>query len=180
MELSIVIFLNHLTLPSLDVLTTTISNEILLGVICFLCVVCVYFCDVAQRRIVITSVVLALLLHFFITEFLIKDTFSDFLFRARPYTINPLIHQIGTLYVDSSFPSSHMASTLSVITVYFLFYRKYWPYMLTFILLMAFARIHNGMHYPTDVIAGTLLGICYGTVAMYLVDYYGYLHRQKK
>ncbi|HCB51180.1 TPA: hypothetical protein DEP21_01160 [Patescibacteria group bacterium] len=27
---------------------------------------------------------------------------------------------------------------------------------------MAFSRMHNGMHYPSDVIVGSVLGILYG------------------
>jgi membrane-associated phospholipid phosphatase len=31
---------------------------------------------------------------------------------------------------------------------------------------MAFSRVHNGMHYPSDVLAGSLLGVGYGLLAV--------------
>jgi undecaprenyl-diphosphatase len=62
-----------------------------------------------------------------------------------------------------------MSSTVSILTVFVYFYKKYWivwTSAILFALLMAFARIHNGMHYPTDVLAGTALGIVYGIIAI--------------
>jgi membrane-associated phospholipid phosphatase len=32
---------------------------------------------------------------------------------------------------------------------------------------MAYARMHNGMHYPSDIIAGAALGTFYGLVGIY-------------
>jgi undecaprenyl-diphosphatase len=58
---------------------------------------------------------------------------------------------------------------LAVLSVFVYYYRKVWPWALGFILLMAFARMHNGMHYPSDVLAGTILGICYGLIAVWLI-----------
>lgn len=174
MELSLVLFLNRLSLPYLDTLTSYVSNELFLLTFCLFSFVGIYFLDKTKRHIVIISTITALLIHFCITELLIKGIMSEFIFRDRPYIISPLIHQAGASYTDSSFPSSHMASTLSVLTVYYFFYRKYWPYMLSFILLMGFARIHNGMHYPTDVLFGSLFGMFYGMFSMCIVRRYAH------
>jgi len=46
------------------------------------------------------------------------------------------------------------------------FYRKYWIWAILFIFIMAFSRIHNGMHYFSDVIVGTMLGLLYGFIAI--------------
>ena len=32
---------------------------------------------------------------------------------------------------------------------------------------MAFCRIHNGMHYPSDVFIGSCLGLAYGALGIY-------------
>lgn len=39
-----------------------------------------------------------------------------------------------------------------------------------FLFFMAFARIHNGMHYPSDVVAGAVLGILYGLAGIRIVN----------
>jgi undecaprenyl-diphosphatase len=89
--------------------------------------------------------------------------------RIRPFTEYPnLITLIGIPQMDASFPSSHVASTVAILSVYTYFYRKVWPFALLFVLVMGFARIHNGLHYPTDVLAGIILGIAYGLTAIYL------------
>jgi len=41
---------------------------------------------------------------------------------------------------------------------------------LIFVLLMATARMRNGMHYPSDVLAGAVLGIVYGVAAVLIIS----------
>jgi membrane-associated phospholipid phosphatase len=113
----------------------------------------------------------AVVFHFLISEGFFKYILPEFdLFRLRPYLAYPgEIIGLGKLNTSSSFPSSHMAYVLSLLTVYIYYYRKFWPLALAFALFMAFARIHNGMHYPSDVLAGAALGILYGVAAIKIV-----------
>ena len=76
---------------------------------------------------------------------------------ARPYIAYPeFIHAIGTQLIDSSFPSSHMASSLVILTLWIWRSPKRRPSALIIALLVGFSRIHNGMHYPLDVLAGAI------------------------
>jgi membrane-associated phospholipid phosphatase len=54
-----------------------------------------------------------------------------------------------------------MANICAMMTVMIFFIPGAWPIALLFVLLMAFSRMHNGMHYPSDVLMGSLLGIGY-------------------
>jgi len=75
-------------------------------------------------------------------------------FKERPYVAHTeSITSIGTSFADTSFPSNHMASTLTMLTVIVFFIPGVWPFALVFALMMAFSRMHNGMHYPSDVLA---------------------------
>jgi len=74
------------------------------------------------------------------------------------------------LISDSSFPSNHMSSIVTVLGVMIFYYRRYWKCAVLFVILMAFSRMHNGMHYPSDVIAGTIFGLIYSQLAVYLVE----------
>ncbi|HBP00652.1 MAG TPA: hypothetical protein DD454_00320 [Candidatus Moranbacteria bacterium] len=40
---------------------------------------------------------------------------------------------------------------------------------IAFSVLMGFSRIHNGMHYPSDVIMGAVLGAAYGLVSIFIL-----------
>jgi membrane-associated phospholipid phosphatase len=118
---------------------------------------------------IFSAAVAASLLHFAIDEGIFKHTFS-FLKRTRPYLAYPgKIKPIGRNQKDSSFPSSHMAATLAIFSIYFIYYPQYWPILAIFILFLAFSRIHDGMHYPTDILAGMALGIGYGILALTII-----------
>ena len=87
--------------------------------------------------------------------------------RVRPYLAHPdLITPVGHRFVDSSFPSSHAASTVAIVTVLGHAYRRFAVLAASFALVMCLSRVHNGMHYPTDVLAGSILGLAYGALAI--------------
>lgn len=169
MELQIVKFLNQLCFNWINPATNFISSEFFLILLWTLITFAIFILDNRNGKKVLLAVAVALILHFSISEGLIKHFLADYFFRVRPYNFDHSIIPIGKKYLDSSFPSSHMASTLAVLSVYFYYYRKFWSVMLLFILFMAFARMHNGMHYPSDVLAGLFLGIIYGASAICFV-----------
>ncbi|HLN18762.1 MAG TPA: phosphatase PAP2 family protein [Patescibacteria group bacterium] len=121
--------------------------------------------------LIVAAGLFAVLIHFIVDEGIIKHVFKKYCFRVRPYNISPddKIAPIGFHQQDSSFPSSHMSITLAALTVCFPFFKQYWPLMLVYVLFLAFARLHKGLHYPTDELAGILLGMIYGGVALLLV-----------
>jgi undecaprenyl-diphosphatase len=65
-----------------------------------------------------------------------------------------------------SFPSGHAANNLAAATVLILFYpRRGWLY-LPIALLIGYARIYTGSHWPLDVLAGFALGMVCGWMAV--------------
>ncbi len=91
--------------------------------------------------------------------------------RTRPYdAVNGLIPLVPRLF-DSSFPSGHSAASFAAATA---LYRKtpkrYGVPCLVLAALIAFSRLYVGVHYPTDVLAGTLVGITLGYMAIPLGD----------
>jgi undecaprenyl-diphosphatase len=160
----------------IDVLTMIISNYAFIALSILVILVIIFVRDRKKAKIVVLALVITLILHFAISEGLIKGLIADNIyFRERPWIAYPgEIIPLGKCGIDSSFPSSHMSSTVALLTVLILFYRKKikWilPASILFVLLMGFARIHNGMHYPSDVLVGAVLGILYGWCAVWLTN----------
>lgn len=168
MEFEIVKFFNHLGSPWIDPLAIFISSNALIGIIGI--IITGYFFVYGKKNgkeIAVVSV-FAVAFHFLISEIFFKHVLPEFgWFRMRPYLAHPgELIPLGKLNSDSSFPSSHMAYVMSLLTVYIYYYRKFWPLAAAFAIFMAFARVHNAMHYPGDVLAGAVLGLLYGLVAI--------------
>lgn len=171
MDLTIVRFLNGLGRGTLDPFTELLSSILFLALVWTGGAAAAVRFDKRDGRRAVATVLVALTLHFLISEAVLKHLLVAVAhMRVRPYLADPSsIVPVGTLFADSSFPSSHMASTAASVTAFSLFYPRARAFGVGFVLLMGFARMHNGMHYPTDVLAGTLLGIGYGLLARRLV-----------
>lgn len=79
-----------------------------------------------------------------------------------------------------SFTSSHATNhfTLAMILPMLLGFRKRWVKIdfLIWAAVISLSQIYVGVHYPIDIICGTLLGVSIGTIAMKLYRKYGYPH----
>lgn len=171
MDYSIARFFNHLGSGTfIDSITVLISSLYFLVIFWLVWVALILILDNKNGRYFLFAVLFALIIYFIFNDFVFKQLIADFYFRERPFIAHSDIIALGQRFVDSSFPSGHMASTVAILTCFVYFYRKTWPLALFFALLMAFARVHNGMHYPSDVLAGTILGIGYGLLAILITN----------
>ena len=67
------------------------------------------------------------------------------------------------------FPSSHAANFFAAAIGFSVFFPKYKIFYLVIAFLVAYSRIYVGVHYPSDVIAGSLVG---ATLAFILCKVY--------
>jgi 4-amino-4-deoxy-L-arabinose transferase-like glycosyltransferase/membrane-associated phospholipid phosphatase len=75
----------------------------------------------------------------------------------------PSVWGTGALYrvecpTDSSMPSSQAAVWFAVAMVGCIYYRRSWRVMVPVAALGAFSRVYNGVDYPSDVLAGAIVG----------------------
>ncbi len=78
--------------------------------------------------------------------------------EARPYTGHPNILVLVARSADLSFPSDHSVMAGAAAAGLLLVSRKIGLVAVVAALLMAFARVYVGAHYPGDVLAGLLIG----------------------
>ncbi len=83
--------------------------------------------------------------------------------RARPFVAMPTMHVLVSHSKDASFPSDHAAIAGAVAVGLFLVFRWLGWVAIALALLMAFARVYVGVHYPGDVLGGLALG---GVIAL--------------
>ena len=89
--------------------------------------------------------------------------------RARPYESLNNVHVLVTKTTDFSFPSDH-ATVAGAVAVGLLLSNRRWGVIATIAaILMAFARVYVGAHYPADVTAGLALGAIVAIAGHYLV-----------
>ena len=77
--------------------------------------------------------------------------------RPRPY----LAHNANLLIArtaDTSFPSDHATLGFAVAVLIWRYNRRVGTVLLFFALLLAFARVFVGAHYPSDVLGGAAVG----------------------
>jgi membrane-associated phospholipid phosphatase len=119
-----------------------------------------------------------LLISFTISDFLAHQILKPFFGRIRPcynelINVRLLIESCGGRW---SFPSIHAANhfTLSVgIILSRLFIKRIWIILLIFwAIIIGFAQIYVGVHYPFDVLAGSIFGslLCYITFKMMKIE----------
>jgi membrane-associated phospholipid phosphatase len=93
----------------------------------------------------------------------ISQGLKYFIDRERPFITYPFIEKLST-GGDSSFPSGHTIEAFALAAALsFLFSRKkiIIP-VYTWALLVAYSRLALGVHYPSDIAAGILIGSMIG------------------
>ncbi len=88
--------------------------------------------------------------------------------RQRPCEIEP--HCWSSILPPDkySFPSGHSITAFAVALSVGLFYPDLMAYLLTVAFLIASSRIILGMHFLSDVVVGSALGVVLGTASFYV------------
>ena len=130
----------------------------------------VYF---RRRRFVSTwtfhvqvQMVLVALVSAFFSRFFITDLIRFFYDRPRPFETMD-IYQLVAHGAGSSFPSGHAAFFFALATGVFIYYRKWGILFYLFALAMGISRVIAGIHWPSDILGGAVIGIA----SAYFVNY---------
>jgi undecaprenyl-diphosphatase len=78
--------------------------------------------------------------------------------RERPYITHAVINCVSAPLDRYSFPSGHTMHAVAFTTVMLSYFPEWSSPLIAFASLIALSRVVLGLHYPTDVAAGALLG----------------------
>jgi len=91
-----------------------------------------------------------------------------FYFRSRPFVADQNVQELLFHRPDRSFPSDHAAFTLAAALVILWLGDKRWGWaLLVLTILIALARVAAGLHYPSDILVGWLLGLVTALIFRY-------------
>lgn len=128
----------------------------------------VLLCWKKTRPIGIT-VLLSLLFDFILINLTLKGLFS----RPRPFVVNELITPlVGGVSPYRSFPSGHSGGSFAAM----LALSKWVPKKvgipaIILATMVALSRLYVGVHYPTDILGGFVVGLISSFVAYRIVKY---------
>lgn len=111
---------------------------------------------------------LALVFSLILNNLLLKRLVA----RIRPYEVIAGLELLVKPATDFSFPSGHSASSFAAATAVVRTQKtSKWRFLfLIGAVCMALSRLYIGIHYPSDVICGSISGICCGYAASIVME----------
>lgn len=118
------------------------------------------------------AVTAALLVDLLLCNILIKPLVA----RTRPFVLRPEIQLLIAPPGDYSFPSGHTAASFAAAGALFFAKNRGWIPALILAIAIGFTRLYLYVHYPTDVLAGAVLGVFCGAMGAWIakkaLDFY--------
>ena len=90
--------------------------------------------------------------------------------RIRPYEVKQTIELLIAKPIDYSFPSGHSSASFAAATAIFMWRKKEGTAALILAALIAVSRLYLTVHYPSDVLVGTITGILYGIASYFIAQ----------
>ena len=112
------------------------------------------------------AMAVSLLIGFLLTNLLLKNLVC----RPRPYNVIPELHALVTAG-DWSFPSGHSTCSMAgAVPMFCRLPRRAGALALVLGILICRSRLYVGVHYPTDVLCGAVIGIFAAVCALRITD----------
>lgn len=101
-----------------------------------------------------------------------------FFYRPRPYIALSLESLITK--TTSAFPSGHAAFFFALSVAVLFFHKRLGVWFLIVSVLMGFARVYAGVHYPLDIVGGAAIGVVSVLFAVFVLEPKRFGERVKK
>jgi len=113
---------------------------------------------------------LALILSTILGDEILKNVVK----RIRPSADISVVNLLISKPLSYSFPSGHTTSSFAVAGVLSKYFKNYALEFFSLASLIAFSRLYLYVHYPTDVLAGIVLGLLCSGIVIYVFSYIDY------
>ncbi len=153
MELNFLLAIQELRQPFFDLFFSNITVLGNAGIFWLGCG-CFMLCSKKYRRHGIL-LLLSMLICLVVGNLFLKNMVQ----RPRPCWVMPEVLLLITSPADYSFPSGHTMHSFAAATAIYFANRKWGIIALFLASLIAFSRMYLFVHYPTDVLAGLLIGV---------------------
>jgi undecaprenyl-diphosphatase len=169
-DIGILSFIQQNRIAAIDsffILFSFVTTFISIGLILILFVISI---RKKSRLIKCNSIVLAIV---FALSASMSFILKNMIYRTRPFVGHLFIKKLSEAG-NSSFPSGHTLEAFAMATTFALLFpnKKIAIPIFLWAFLVAYSRIALGVHYPTDVLAGMLIGAIVGWVAFHFSKKY--------
>ena len=100
--------------------------------------------------------------------------------RIRPFAVNTAVELLVKAPLDASFPSGHTAASFAAVFALKAAGSPLWKPALAVAVVISFSRLYLYVHWPSDVLAGALLGAAVGWAGGRLAEKAGELLEKRK
>lgn len=118
-------------------------------------------------KITAIAIIFAITVSDQISSHFLKDLFA----RVRPCNVLPDVNILASCTGSYSFPSSHAVNNFTIALLLLRIYPKLKWILLVSAFLIAFSRPYCGVHYPSDILGGAVIGSTIGYLFSILITY---------
>lgn len=166
LDQAILLFINGHHAPWLDTIMWYVSQP-LIWVPLYLAIIVLLWKAYDKKWVTTLIGVAVIVAAFGLSDFISSGLIKAWVQRPRPShsELAPLLHSVRDYHGGPfGFPSSHAADTMAVAVSSLLLLRSrnaaLWMIMALYVVLNCYSRIYLGVHYPSDILVGALIGAC--------------------
>lgn len=123
-------------------------------------------------RLIGNSIILTLIISTIVGEGMVKHVVR----RVRPCNKQDIVSLLSLKPISYSFPSGHTLSSFAVAEMLSMYFTQYKLIFMSIAFLIALSRLYLFVHYPTDVIAGIIIGVLCSKI-IFIILQEGYINK---
>lgn len=169
MDLEILIFIrNHLTNPIFDAIAKGFNPFMVITILYVAIAIMMLISKRYRRYGILLLIILAL------QSLIVSGIIKPFVARPRPFLTYP-VDLIVKAPSEYSFPSGHATCVFAAAMLIYFANHKWGIFAFILALIIALSRLYLFVHYPSDVLAGAILGSLVALLVIRIAQHYKFI-----